>query len=201
MFNKRIDTEADIHRLLATRWSGRAYAPDRLLTKAQIMSLIEAARWAPSCFGDQPWRFIVCDKKTHQSAWEDALACLAAGNRSWAVNAPVLFLAVANSIMSKNGGGNRWGEYDTGAAAENLCLQATSLGLMAHQMGGFDATHAKAVFNIPEQYKPMAMIAVGYQLAVVAIPDDIKEREQSQRTRDPVADHFFNGGWDLPIVD
>lgn len=199
MFNKKIDTNADIHELIASRWSGRAYDKNRALTHQDIISLVEAARWAPSCFGDQPWRFIVFDKATDLSAWSNAIDCLAEGNRAWAINAPVLLLVSANSIMTRNGNPNRWGEYDTGAAAENLCLQAAALGLMAHQMGGFDSKKAKGLFNIPEQFTPMAMITVGYQLPEADMTEDIKEREYNERVRNPLSDNFFSSSWGEPI--
>ena len=200
MFSKKIDTKADINQLIASRWSGRAYDSNRQVTDEQIISLIEAARWAPSCYGDQPWRYIIFNKSSNQSAWEKALGCLAEGNRSWAADAPLLLLAVANSVMTKNGNPNRWGQYDTGAASENLCLQATAMGLMTHQMGGFDADKAKVFFNIPEQFIPMAMISVGYQLAEEDIPEEIKEREYNPRQRNSIEDNFFDGEWDKPIT-
>jgi nitroreductase len=199
MFIKKIETKATIHELIASRWSGRAYDPEKLLSREQIISLVEAARWAPSCFGDQPWRFLVFDKATNKSAWESAIDCLSEGNQGWAKDAPLLLLACADSVMSRNGNPNRWGQYDTGAAAENLCLQATALGLMAHQMGGFNADKARELFAIPEQYTPMAMITVGYQLAEDQIPDDNKEREYSERVRNPLEKNFFDGSWDNPI--
>jgi len=199
MFNKKIETKATIHELIASRWSGRAYDSEKLVTREDIVSLMEAARWAPSCYGDQPWRFIVFDKATNVSAWEKAVACLGEGNRSWAKYAPLLFLACADSVMSKNGNPNRWGQYDTGAASENLCLQAASLGLMVHQMGGFDADMARKAFAIPDQYELMAMMTVGYQLAKGDIPEDMKEREYGERARNPFADNFFDGTWDQAI--
>ena len=199
MFNKKIETKAAIHELIASRWSGRAYNSTKFVSREQIISLIEAARWAPSCFGDEPWRFIVFDKATNESAWEKALDCLAEGNRAWAKDAPLLLLACADSVMSKNGNPNRWGQYDTGAASENICLQATALGLMAHQMGGFDADKTRKDFAIPEQFTPMAMMTVGYQLAEDDIPDDIKEREYGERARNPLENNFFEGTWDKPI--
>ena len=101
--------------------------------------------------------------------------------------------------LTKTGTENRWGGYDTGAAAENLCLQATALGLMAHQMGGFDADKTRALFNIPEQFTPMAIIAVGYQLAEADIPEELTEREYNPRQRNAINDNFFNGEWDVPI--
>src|SRR5690554_1449506 len=137
MIDKRAKTSVPINDLIARRWSGRAYNPDKAVTRTQIQILVEAARWAPSCYGDQPWRYIVCDKNSNEPAWKNAFSCLSAGNQGWAVNAPVLILAIADSILSKNGKPNRWGQYDTGAATMSLSIQATELGLMIHQMGGF----------------------------------------------------------------
>lgn len=199
MFSKKIETKAPIHDLIASRWSGRAYNSNKTVTQEQIISLLEAARWAPSCYGDQPWRFIIFDKTSNEPAWQQALDCLAEGNRQWAKDAPLLLLSCADSILSKNGNPNRWGQYDTGAAAENLCLQAAALGLMVHQMGGFDADKTREFFNIPEQFTPMAMMTVGYQLAEDDIPEDIKDREYNERERNPLELNFFNGSWDEPL--
>lgn len=199
MFNKKIDTKATIHDLIASRWSGRAYDPDRMISREQIISLLEAARWAPSCYGDQPWRYIIFDKVTNLSAWEKALSCLGEGNRDWAKNAPLLMLACSDSILSQNGKPNRWGGYDTGAASLNLSLQATAMGLMVHQMGGYDADKSRELFNIPEQYTPMAMISVGYQLPEHKMAEEIKEREYNPRNRNPLEQNFFEGLWDQAV--
>jgi nitroreductase len=200
MFSKKIETKATIHELIASRWSGRAYDSEKLVSQADIISLIEAARWAPSCFGDQPWRFIVFDKAINEAAWKQAIDCLAEGNRAWAKDAPLLFLSVADSVLSQNGKPNRWGQYDTGAATENLCLQASALGLMVHQMGGFDTDKTRELFSIPEQFTPMAMMTVGYQMAEDDIPEDMKEREYGERARNPLGDNFFDGVWEKPIL-
>jgi len=201
MFNKKIETKVAIHELIASRWSGRAYDSEKLVSRKEIIALIEAARWAPSCFGDQPWRFIVFDKATNESAWDKALACLAEGNQSWAKDAPLLLLACADTVLSQNGKPNRWGQYDTGAASENLSLQAAALGLMVHQMGGFDADKTRIEFDIPEQFTPMAMMTVGYQLAEDTIPDEIKEREYNARARNTLDENFFEGHWTIPITE
>jgi nitroreductase len=200
MFSKKIETKATIHELIASRWSGRAYDSSRPVEQEQLLSLLEAARWAPSCYGDQPWRFIVFERMTNMPAWEQAELCLGEGNRAWAKHAPLLILACANSVMSKNGNPNRWGQYDTGAATISLCLQAAALGLMVHQMGGFDAEMACEKFEIPEQFTPMAMMTVGYQLPEDEIPDDMKDREYNERARNPLGDNFFDGTWDKPIA-
>ncbi len=199
MFNKKIETKAPIHELIASRWSGRAYDSSRPVEQEQLVSLLEAARWAPSCYGDQPWRFLVFDRMTNMPAWEKACLCLSEGNREWAKQAPLLLLSCADSKLS-NGKPNRWGQYDTGAATLNLSLQAASSGLMVHQMGGFDADMAKEAFKIPEQFTSMAIISVGYQLAEDEIPEELKEREYNDRARNPLAENFFDGVWDKPIA-
>ena len=199
MFQKKIDVSAPIHELISARWSGRAYDCNKMLSRKKIISLLEAARWAPSCSGYQPWRYIVCDKISNKLSWSKALECLSEGNQSWARNAPLLLLTCADS-KGPNDNINRWGEYDTGAASENLSLQATALGLMTHQMGGFSIEKARAHFNIPESYTPMAIISVGYQLAEEKIPESMNDREYSVRDRNSLDMNFFEGSWNKPVL-
>jgi len=188
-------TQQAIHELLANRWSGRAYDASQPVSQEQVVSLLEAARWAPSCFGDQPWRYVFCNKADNMQAWQAAFECLVPGNQGWAVNAPVLLLICADTLFGHNDKPNKWAAYDTGAATENLCLQATALGLMAHQMGGFDADKARATFNVPERYQILAMVTVGYQAAVDGLSDEDKARELAARSRKPLEALFFNGVW------
>jgi nitroreductase len=193
-------TQVAIDRLIAARWSPRAYDASKPVSQEQIIALLEAARWAPSCFGDQPWRFIVWDKNRDAAAWQQALECLVPGNQAWAKDAPVLLLACHDTLFSHNAKPNRWAAYDTGAAAENLCLQATSLGLMAHQMGGFDSAKTRAAFSIPAQYELMAMLTVGYAGDANQLPDDLKERESAPRKRRELGNLFFSETWGNPAV-
>lgn len=188
-------TETAIDPVIANRWSGRAYDAAKPVSREQILSLLEAARWAPSCFGDQPWRFIVWNKHTHPEAWQLAFDCLVPGNQSWVINAPVLMLMCADTLFNHNEKPNRWGQYDTGAAAENLCLQASSLGLMAHQMGGFDAEKARQTFAIPERYTLMAMTSVGYQAPIEILEGETLTRETAARSRKPLTELFFANTW------
>lgn len=193
-------TQQPIHDLIANRWSGRAYDASQGVSQEQVISLLEAARWAPSCFGDQPWRYVVCNKADNLQAWQAAFDCLVPGNQSWAVNAPVLLLICADTLFSHNDKPNKWASYDTGAATENLCLQATALGLMAHQMGGFDADKARTTFNVPERYQILAMVTVGYQTDLESLTGETKERETAPRSRKPLNELFFNGQWDQAIL-
>jgi nitroreductase len=193
-------TQAPIHDIIAHRWSPRAYDANKVVSQMQIMSLLEAARWAPSCFGDEPWRFIVWDKNTDAEAWKNALDCIVPGNQDWAKDAPVLILIGADTLFSHNQKPNRWGAYDTGAAAVSLCLQATSMGLATHQMGGFDGEQARARFGIPAQIDLLAMLAVGYEADIDSLSDERKERALAPRKRSPLGELFYDGVWNKPII-
>lgn len=200
MIEKPAATRVPIEPQLARRWSGRAYDPARAVSPDQLLALLEAARWAPSCYGDQPWRFIAWDRGADRANWERACACLGEFNRGWATAAPVLLLAAADTLFHHNDQPNRWGGYDTGAASMSLCVQATTLGLMAHQMGGFDAARVQADFAIPERYMPMAMITVGYALAEADIPADMRERELAPRQRRGLGEMAYQGQWGKAIA-
>ncbi|MBC7786296.1 MAG: nitroreductase family protein [Methylophilaceae bacterium] len=193
-------TQEPVDTTLANRWSGRAYVSSKTISQQQIIALLEAARWAPSCFGDQPWRFIVWDKNTDAQAWQQAFDCLAASNQSWVKDSSVLVLVCADTLFNHNQQPNRWAQYDTGAAAENLCLQASTMGLMAHQMGGFLADKARVTFAIPEQYTLMSMISVGHPVDVSTLEGEALTRETAPRKRRPLGELFFTGSWAKPVT-
>lgn len=193
--NKPAITQVAIDTTIASRWSGRAYDAAKPVTQEQVIALLEAARWAPSCFGDEPWRFILWNKAANPQGWQQAFDCLVPGNQDWVVNAPILVLVCADTLFGYNQQPNRFAQYDTGAAAENLCLQAASMGMMAHQMGGFDASLAREKFNIPAQYTVMAMISVGYAADIATLSGDTLARETAPRSRKPLSELFFDGAW------
>jgi nitroreductase len=195
MLNKPATTGVDIHTLMQTRWSPRAFDPSKTISNNDITAVLEAARWSPSCFNDQPWRFVVCVKATDENAWQQALSSLAEKNQQWAKNAPVLILAAAMHNFTHNGNPNRHAQYDTGAASLSLALQATALGLVVHQMGGFDAVKAKQLFNLPDDCTPMSMIALGYQADPASLDEDFKQAELAERKRIPLEQMAYFGGW------
>ena len=185
--------------VIARRWSPRGIDPDRPVERSLLLRMLEAARWAPSCFGEEPWRYLLWDRFADPEQWELAAAVMVEGNQRWARNAPVLLMAIADGDYSRNGKPNRWAQYDTGAASENLHLQGLELGLVVHQMGGFDPIAASRRFDIPERCTPMAMIAVGYPGALEQLHPDYRERESAPRLRRAMDQWAFEGTWGSAI--
>lgn len=194
-FNRPAPATRPIHDLLARRWSSRAFDPKRPVSREQLLVLLEAGRWAPSCNGDEPWRYLIWDKARDPEGWQKAFDCLSENNKKWVKNVPLLMLSCAGSIFEATGKPNRWTQHDTGAASVSMALQATAMGLMVHQMGGFDAEKARAAFAIPPEYTPMAMIAIGYQTVPDILDEETKAKELRPRARKPIAQRFFEGGW------
>ncbi len=199
MLEKKAATSIPIHDLLASRWSPRAYAAGKSVSREQLATLLEAGRWAPSCNGDEPWRYLVWDKSRDAQGWQQAFDCLSEGNQKWVKNVPLLLLSCAGSLFGHNGKPNRWTQHDTGMASLSIALQAVALGLIAHQMGGFDAEKARAAFGIPAEYTPMAMIAIGYQAEPDVLDEQTKKKELAPRARKPRGEHFFEGAWGRPV--
>jgi nitroreductase len=196
MFEKKADTKVPIHELFMRRWSPRVYDPAKPVSREQLASLLEAGRWAPSCNGDEPWRYLVWDRARDPAGYAKAFDCLSENNKKWVKNVPLLMLSCAGSIFEVKQTPNRWTQHDTGAASVCIALQAVALGLVAHQMGGFDAEKARTAFSIPPEYTPMAMIAIGYQAEPDTMDDEeVKKKELAPRARKPVPTRFFEGGW------
>jgi len=200
MISKPATTSQPIDPLIRKRWSGRAFVENQPVAREQIVSLLEAARWAPSCWNDQPWRYIVFDRFHNRDAWQKAFECLSEGNQKWVIQAPVLLIAFADTRFTRNGKPNRWGQHDTGAASTSLCLQAASIGLMAHQMAGYDRDKVRQTFSIPDQFDIMSMIAVGHPAEENQIHPDELKRELEPRERAPLGERFFDSAWESPIA-
>jgi len=199
MDDRKAKTRVPIHDLLAQRWSPRAYDANRPVASEHLAALLEAARWAPSCNGDQPTRYLIWDRARDPEGWQKAFDCLSESNRKWVQNVPLLMLSCAGSIFGHNGKPNRYGPHDTGAASMSMALQAPALGLIVHQMGGYDAAKARAAFDIPEEYTPMAMIAVGYQTSPDVLDEETKAKELKPRSRKPLPELFFERAWGKPV--
>jgi nitroreductase len=191
-------TAHPIHDLLRCRWSPLAFA-DRALTAEQLGSLLEAARWAPSCYNEQPWSFIVATRD--QPAEFDRLAsCLVEANQVWARQAPVLMLSVARLRFDRNGQENRHAWYDVGQAAAHLTFQAAALGLYVHQMAGFSPEKARELFGIPATHEPVSALALGYYGEHDHLPENLRQRERGPRQRKALRNFVFTGRWGQPAA-
>lgn len=195
MKHKYATTQVPIHDVIAKRWSSRAFDPEQAISHNDLIALAEAARWAPSSYGAQPWRFLVLDKSSDEVAWNKALSCINEWNQAWAKHAPLLVIAIAHSQFSHNQKLNRWAEYDTGAAVENFCLQATAMNITTRQIGGFDLDLICAAFDIPDNFTPMSVVAAGYLAKPDKLDPSIADAEHAPRTRNPLGEHFFSGKW------
>jgi nitroreductase len=191
----RVNTQG-IEELLARRSSPRAFS-SQPVEKEKLSLLFEAARWAPSSYNEQPWRFLVATRE-NEGQFDRILDTLVEGNRVWARHAPVLILAVAKRDFSHSGRPNRHALYDTGQAVANLTVEATALGLHVHQMAGFGPEMARRVFRIPEGYEAVTAIAVGYRGDPEDLPEPLRSREVAPRTRKPLAEFVFSGSWGKP---
>jgi nitroreductase len=191
-------TAYPIDGLLAERWSPRAFA-ETPITDAEIGALLEAARWAASCYNDQPWRFVV-GRRGAGDGWQRLFDTLTPGNRAWCARVPVLMLSVAVGAFRHNGAANRHAQHDVGMASAQLALQASSMGLAVHLMAGFDRERAREALAIPDGCEPMAMIALGRPDLPDVLPEPLRARELAPRQRLGLDEIAFAGAWGLRLA-
>lgn len=199
---KLADTIVPINQLIAKRWSARAFDPNKPVDFDKILSICEAARWAPSSGGVEPWRFIIWDKHKNFEAYSRAFATLDEGNKQWAINAPVLVGVFTMKYWdSEKKEINRWASFDAGSATLSLILQSFDLGLYAHPMGGFDGEMLINNFNIDNDYEALALVAVGYPGNPNSLKEPFLSRELYSRKRNPLGSRFFDSEWSKPIIN
>jgi nitroreductase len=186
----------DIHELIRHRWSPRAFDPDRVVPRDELLRLFEAARWAPSAGNEQPWRFLVFDRARHPDGHRRLLATLTPTNQAWAAASPVLALAVVRATREANEAPNAHAWYDTGQAVGLLTVQATYQGLSIRQMEGFDRDRAADVSGVPPPFVPAVAMAIGYagDPATLAL-DKHRAAEAAPRARKPLGAFVFEGRW------
>ena len=190
---KKASTDHPISELLADRWSPYAF-DNRLVPEADLRSLFEAARWAPSSYNEQPWNYIVATRDNPQQ-FQQLLSCLVDANQVWAKAAPVLALCVVSLRFARNGKDNRAAVHDLGLAAGNLVLEATARGLVVHQMIGILPDKARTLYEIPDGYEAWTAMAIGYRGDPTSLPDPLRERELAPRQRKPLHEFVFSEKW------
>lgn len=156
------------------RWSPRAFDSTKDVSKDEIYAILEAARYAPSCFNEQPWTYIVGH---NNKTYDKILSSLAPANSIWASKAPVLMVVMAKKAFAYNGSENRWHQFDAGTSWGYLSLEAQRRGLITHAMGGFNAEAINDLFELNNEYSIMAVVAVGYYGKKADLPKEIQEKE------------------------
>jgi nitroreductase len=184
---KQPATEYPVHPLIASRWSPRAYNL-KPIEKEKLQRIFEAARWAASSSNLQPWYFLVGFKG--DMVYQKIFDTLVEFNQLWAVNAPVLVLAIAKTTNAR-GDQNRSYAYDLGQAVATLSLQATSEGIYAHQMGGFDVSSVELALEIPVGFKVLVVFTLGYLGDVEILPENLRKLELSHRIRRTIGESVF----------
>ncbi len=179
----------DILPLIKERWSPRAFAEEKI-AKDDLYAILEAASYAPSCFNEQPWRFVLADEEKLLTKMRSILY---SGNLQWAQKAPVLLLIAAKKTFSLNNEENFWHMFDSGTAWSFLSLEAQKRGIMTHAMGGFSMKKARRLFKIPEDYEIITVVAIGRYGDINQLSDELKQREHPD-TRKDVSELLFNKG-------
>lgn len=178
-----------VNEIFPNRWSPRAMSGESI-REDELFTLFEAARWAPSSFNNQPWRFIYAKRNT--DSWTTIFDLMGEFNQSWTKEAAALMVVVSKNNFDHNGKLSKTHSFDTGAAWQNLALQASLMGLVAHGMEGFDYEKAKRELHIPDDYTVEAMIAIGKPGKKENLPAALQEREQPS-DRKPVSSFIFEG--------
>ena len=178
-----------INPLILNRCSSRSMTGEEL-HEQDIMPLFEAARWAPSSFNNQPWRFIYAKRDTGH--WDRLFNLLVDTNKLWAKNAALLVVVISRKNFEFNEKPARTHQFDAGSAWQNLALEAHSRGIVAHGMQGFDYEKARVDLGIPVDFEVMAMIAIGKKAPKENLPAELQDKEKLS-DRKPLNDIIMEG--------
>jgi len=190
---KQASPDHPIHELFVKRWSPYAFSVQPV-SEEDLRALFEAARWSASNFNEQPWRYIVATRKDPEE-FERLLSCLHESNQPWAKTAPVLALGCAALKFTRNGQPNTTAEHDLGAASTYLSMEATKRGLSVHQMAGILPDRAREVYRIPDGFRPLTGLAIGYVGNPTTLPEKYKAVDLRPRQRKSLSEFVFGSQW------
>jgi nitroreductase len=182
-----------INELARERWSPRAFLP-KPVEPAKLLSVLEAARWAPSSSNEQPWFFLVA-RAEEPEEFAKMLGCLVEGNQAWAKAAPVLMISVMKRTFEQTGKPNRCALHDVGLASESMALEAVAQGLATHGMAGIKLERIRDLYGLPENCEPVAAWALGYAGEPEMLEGALKERETAPRQRKELREFVFGARW------
>ncbi|MEI7765536.1 MAG: nitroreductase family protein [bacterium] len=183
-------TEYPIDDIFLQRYSSRAMSGE-VISQEEIMTLFEAARWSPSSMNAQPWRFIYATKGS--SEFEELFSFIVNRNQVWAKNSSVLILLISKNNLD-DGSFSVPHSFDAGAASENLALQATSMKLVSHAIGGFDKKLAKESLGISDDYTIEIIIAIGKAGKIEDLPEALQVREKPSQRKN-IEEIVFEGNF------
>ncbi len=180
--------------MVTQRWSPYCF-DGRPVPGDLLLQCLEAARWSASSYNEQPWYFVLAERNNEES-FEAMLSCLMEANQAWAKFAGALLIAVSKETFTHNNTPNRCHAYDLGQAVAHLSLQATSLGLHVHQMGGINPSRIRQLYAIPDGFVPQTAIAIGYA-ATDLIPgqEALASRDTQPRNRKKISEFVYSGKW------
>lgn len=180
-----ITTKYKIYPLLEKRWSPRAFSEKPVLEN-DVNVIFTGASWAASARNEQPWQYVYALKGT--SGFDKLWNCLLPGNQPWAKNAAVLFVSLQRHAFESNGKPNKKAMHDVGLANAQLLLQAVSMDIYGHLMGGYDADKVKETLGLSDDVSPVCMGALGYLGDATDLDEPYKSREKAPRTRKTLDD-------------
>ena len=183
-----------IESLFLARWSPRAMS-GKAVGREEMMRLLEAARWAPSTYNVQEWRFLYARRDT--SHWQTFFDLLVDANQAWCARAGALVLVASCSTFEKDGSDNPVHVFDAGLATQNMLLQGAAMGLVLHPMAGFDREAAREALALPADVVPSAMVAVGHAGDPADLSDEMAEKDRAPSGRKPVAQIACEGPYAL----
>lgn len=183
------NNEYAVHSLILNRWSPRAMTGEEM-TEKELMALFEAARWAPSSYNNQPWRFLYARKNT--PSWSLFFNLMIEFNQGWTKNASALVVVISAKNFEHNHKPARTHSFDTGAAWMSMAIEGAWRGYVMHGMEGFDFEKAKTDLGIPDDYQVEAMIAIGKRAPMSQLPPDLQKRE-APSTRRPLEEIAIEG--------
>jgi nitroreductase len=186
----RAKTSVPVNEIIAVRRSPRSFNETAVLSDADLTGILEAARWAPSAFNGQPWRFFV--GKRGDEVFTQILSSLGEFNQKWAQNSSALILVTAKTVKA-DGSVHADYQYDCGLAVGQLVIETHHRGLIAHQMTGFDKSVAQSAIGVPSDLVPVVVVAIGTQDAPEKLAGPMLEREIAPRERLPLSEIVLKG--------
>jgi nitroreductase len=182
--------------IITERWSPYSFSSTPV-EEFKMKAMFEAAGYAPSCNNEQPWMFVYSTRENRE-VFNDYIGFLFESNQVWAKEAFTIVISLARTTFTHSGKLNRYAFHDTGMAVINLIIQALTLDIYVHQMGGFSVSKVKKYFNLNDDVEPVAMMAVGYLGENISLPTELIKRDEKRRPRKSVNEFAFRNSLSDP---